>query len=215
MPEICPTITAGSPDIYSQQLEKVAGFAHRIQIDLTDGKFAPSKTVSATEAWWPVGVKADFHIMYKDPLPAVREILKHKPNLVIVHAESDGNFEEFSRHCHDHGVSVGVALLAPTPAKAIIDGLELIDHVLIFSGNLGYQGGSQADFRLLSKVEELKRAKPELEIGWDGGVNTQNISQLIFGGVDIVNVGGFIQSADNPEHAYQALVRIADETGTT
>lgn len=215
MPEICPTITAESPEIYRQQMEKVAGFAHRIQIDLTDGKFAPSKTVSAAEAWWPVGVKADFHIMHKDPLPAVREILKHKPSLVIVHAESDGNFEEFARHCHEHDVSVGVALLAPTPAKAIIDGLDLIDHVLIFSGNLGYQGGSRADFSLLSKVERLKRIKPELEIGWDGGVNTQNVAQLIFGGVDVVNVGGFIQSADNPKHAYESLVRIADETGTT
>lgn len=215
MPAICPTITAETAEKYRRQMEKVAGFARRIQIDLTDGRFAPSKTVPATEAWWPVGVKTDFHIMYKDPLPAVREVLKHRPNLIIVHAESDGNFEEFARHCHDKGVSVGVALLPETHPQTIAGALELIDHVLIFSGNLGYQGGSQADLGLLGKVSALKSVKSTLEIGWDGGVNDQNISQLVFGGVDVINVGGFIQTAENSERAYKSLERIADETGTT
>lgn len=215
MPEICPTITAESPEIYRQQMEKVAGFAHRIQIDLTDGKFAPSKTVLAAEAWWPVGIRADFHLMYQTPLPAVREILKHEPNLIIIHAEADGDFQELADFCHSHGVKVGVALLPKTHPQSITGALEFIDHVLIFSGNLGYQGGSRADFGLLGKVSALKGVKPTLEIGWDGGVNTQNIAQLVFGGVDVINVGGFIQSADNPEHAYKSLVRIADETGTT
>ncbi|HVX58541.1 MAG TPA: hypothetical protein VG964_02280 [Candidatus Saccharimonadales bacterium] len=212
---VCPTITAESKDEYRRQIERVARLAHRIQIDLTDGKFAPSQTVPASEAWWPIGMKVDFHIMYKDPAPAVREILKHDPNLIIVHAESDGNFEEFARACRNHGVKVGVALLAKTHPRVIVSALDLIDHVLIFSGNLGYQGGSRADLSLLGKVSELKRVKPSLEIGWDGGVNNQNISQLIFGGVDVVNVGGFIQTADDPEHAYKSLERIADETGTT
>jgi ribulose-phosphate 3-epimerase len=215
MPIVCPTITAESIADYRRQMEKVAHFAHRIQIDLTDGKFAPSQTVTAAEAWWPVGVAADFHIMHQNPVPAVREILKHKPNLIIVHAEADGSFEEFADHCRQAGVKVGVALLSGTPPRAIESALELIDHVLIFSGNLGYQGGSRADMSLLSKIEHLKKFKPNLEIGWDGGVNDQNIAQLIFGGVDVINVGGFIQSADNPERAYRTLSRIADETGTT
>jgi pentose-5-phosphate-3-epimerase len=54
-----------------------------------------------------------------------------------------------------------------------------------------------------------------LEIGWDGGINDRNISQLVFGGVDVLNVGGYIQNANNPERAYNSLFRIADETGTT
>jgi pentose-5-phosphate-3-epimerase len=54
-----------------------------------------------------------------------------------------------------------------------------------------------------------------LEIGWDGGVTDQNISQLAFAGVDVFNVGGFIQKAEDPEKAFHVLERIADETGTT
>jgi pentose-5-phosphate-3-epimerase len=68
---------------------------------------------------------------------------------------------------------------------------------------------------LLNKAEELKRHRPQLEIGWDGGVNERNISRLAFSGVDVFNVGGYIQNAEDPERAYKALSRIAEETGTT
>jgi pentose-5-phosphate-3-epimerase len=105
--------------------------------------------------------------------------------------------------------------LQSTAAEVIFSALDHIQHVLIFSGNLGYQGGSHVDFNLLEKVKVLKRHKPELEIGWDGGVNDQNVAELINGGVDVLNVGGYIQKAEDPARAYSALKRIADETGTT
>ena len=90
---------------------------------------------------------------------------------------------------------------------------EAIDHVLIFSGNLGSYGG-HANLDLLHTVRYLKNHKPGLEIGWDGGINSQNVAQLVFGGVDVLNVGAFIQNAENPEKAYLALDRIASETGS-
>ncbi len=214
MPIICPSILADSKEKYHQQMEKVAHFAQRIQIDLTDGEFAASTTVKPDEAWWPVGVKADFHLMYRRPDEAIETILEHKPNMIIVQAEADGNFMSFAEICHRHGVKIGVALLQSTSAESIQESLSKIDHVLIFSGDLGNYGG-HANFDLLGKVQVLKQHNPELEIGWDGGVNDQNISHLATGGVDVFNVGGFIQDSPDPEHAYKILERIADETGTT
>jgi ribulose-phosphate 3-epimerase len=214
MPIICPSILANTEEKYAQQMERVAHFAHRIQIDLTDGIFADPKTVSAYQAWWPAGINADFHLMHKDPEDAARTVAKHKPHMIIVHAEADGSFEAFAQFCRQHGIKVGVALLQTTSPEHIIPALELVDHVLIFAGDLGHYGG-QADMHQLSKVEYLKHHKPQLEVGWDGGINDQNISQLAFAGVDVFNVGGFIQKADSPEKAFRALTRIADETGTT
>lgn len=213
-PVVCPAILASDKESYYKQIQKVAHFAHRIQIDLTDGVFAPHKTIGPDEVWWPVGFLADFHLMYQNPLPAVRKILHHKPNLIIVHAEAEGDFGQVIDFCRKHSIKVGVALLAQTQPKEILSALDDIDHVLVFSGYLGSFGG-QADLAQLDKVEELKRQKPDLEIGWDGGINDQNASQLVFGGVDVLNVGGFIQKSDDPEAAYRALQRIADETGTT
>lgn len=195
-------------------MEKVAGFAERIQIDLTDGKFTKTQSVGPNDAWWPVGVKADFHLMYQHPQTAIDIILEHQPNLVIVHAEAGGNFLAVAQKLRNLGIATGVALLAKTPAQMIFSALEYVDHVLIFSGNLGEYGG-HADMELLKKVEVLKSQKPSLEIGWDGGVNDRNISQLAFGGVDVFNVGSFLQDAAEPEKVYKALARIAEETGTT
>lgn len=215
MPIICPTITASGTEEYRLQMERVSQFAHRIQIDLTDGKFATKKLVQPSQVWWPVGIKADIHLMFKDPTVVIKEISGHKPNLIIVHAESAGNFEEFVGQCRAHAVKVGVALLPETQPEVVLPALHHIDHVLIFSGNLGHQGGSRADLTLLDKARFLKEHKRNLEIGWDGGINSQNVSQLVFGGVDILNVGGFIQNAEDPEKAYRTLERIASETGTT
>lgn len=214
MVEVCPAVLAANPEEYKAQVDRVAHFAHRIQVDLTDGRFTENKTVRPDEAWWPVGIKADLHLMYKDPLMAVRELLGHKPHLIIIHAESDGNFEEFVGQCRMHDIKVGVALLPQTAPSMVLPALSHIDHVLIFSGSLGKFGG-RADFSLLDKARFLKEHKRNLEIGWDGGVNDQNVAQLVFGGVDVLNVGGFIQNSPDPEHAYQSLKRIADETGTT
>ena len=214
MPVICPAILAPDEYTYRQQIEKVAHFVHRIQIDLTDGKFAKNQTVEPRAAWWPVGVKADFHLMFQDPLAAVKTILEHQPHLIIVHAEAKGSFEAFAAQCREHHIKVGVALLPKTQTQTIAGALHKIDHVLIFSGDLGRFGG-HADLDLLRKVHFLKDHKPQLEIGWDGGITDQNISQLAAGGVDVFNVGGFIQSSNDPEKTFHKLQRIADETGTT
>jgi len=214
MPVICPSILAADEQQYRQQIEKIGQFAERIQIDLTDGIFAKNQTVTPQQAWWPVGIKADFHLMYKDPQPAAEAILEHRPNMLIVHSESDGNFAAFVSLCRRAGVKVGVALLARTPVSTILPALNSIDHVLIFSGELGSFGG-RANLDLLNKVKMLRQHRTDLEIGWDGGINSHNISQLAFGGIDVFNVGGFLQTADDPEKAYKTLSRIAEETGTT
>lgn len=214
MPIICPSILASDAVEYRQQIEKVVDFASRIQIDLTDGKFAKKQTLKPEEAWWPVGVKADFHLMFEDPLESAKIILEHQPNLIIVHAEARGSFGAVASICRKHGVKVGVALLPRTGPQTIVNALGEIDHVLIFSGSLGQYGG-HADLDLLRKAHFLKEHKHDLEIGWDGGVNRHNVSQLVFGGIDVLDVGGFIQKSDNPERDFHVLKRIAEETGTT
>lgn len=214
MPVVCPSILATTAEQYREQIEKVARFAERIQIDLTDGDFAKSRTISPEEAWWPVGIKADFHLMYKRPDKAIEIILEHKPNLIIVHAEAEGNFLAIAEKFRPRGIKIGLALLPRTDINSVSLALEHIDHVLIFSGHLGEYGG-HANLDLLQKVHALKQRKPGLEIGWDGGVTNRNISQLAFGGIDVFNVGGFLQNSPDPERDFFSLKRIVEETGTT
>jgi len=203
---ICPTVLAGTPEEFRNQVNRISQFATRIHIDLADGLFAPTKTIPIDQVWWPGGVRADLHVMYQKPFEQYRTFLSLTPQMVIVHAESEGNFVPFAELMHRHGIEVGVALKPETPVSLIRPALEWIDYILIFSGNLGHFGG-QADTSLLGKVQELRQLKPQLEIGWDGGINNTNAQVLARGGVDVLNVGGFIQHAADPRMTYNMLAR--------
>jgi len=202
---ICPTITTDSPDTYSRQVELTLAYAHRIHIDVADGVFTPNRLIDIENVWWPAGVRADLHVMYQNPFDHLPALLSLSPQLIIVHAEADGDFLQFAGACHTHGMEVGVALLPETPVEAILPALGLVDHVLIFSGHLGHFGG-HADMSLLGKVQKLKQLKPQLEIGWDGGVNDQNARALALGGVDVLNAGGYLHGAMAPKTAYLKLL---------
>jgi ribulose-phosphate 3-epimerase len=202
---ICPTITAVAATDYKSQMDRVTPFAGRLHLDVADGQLAPRRLIDIDQLWWPGNVTVDLHVMYQKPMEYADLYIVQHPQLIIVHAEADGDFFGFANRMHRHGIEVGLALLPQTGVESIRPALRELDHVLIFSGNLGYQGGSKADFRLLKKVVTLRALKPSLEIGWDGGVNDQNVGDLVRAGVDVLNVGGFIQHAPNAAQAFAKL----------
>jgi ribulose-phosphate 3-epimerase len=204
MATICPTVLATEAHQYREQMERIESFSKRIQIDLADGVFAPTATVNVSQVWWPKGVTADLHLMYKNPAAELEQLISLKPHMVIIHAEADGQFEPFAASLHKAGIKVGVALLPDTPESILKDSWKHIDHVLIFSGDLGHFGGN-AHTALLAKAQACKAEKPSVEIGWDGGVNDTNIHLLAAGGIDVLNVGGYIQKASDPADAYATL----------
>ena len=201
---ICPAITATSPDEYRRQIQKATAVAVRLHLDVSDGILTPSKLIPIEELWWPGNAQADIHVMYKHPFDHAALLLSLRPQLIIVHAEAEGDFISFAKKAHLKGVEVGIALQQDTPPELLQPALEYVDHVLIFSGKLGYFGG-ETDLGLLDKVRRLRAMKPQLEIGWDGGVKPDNVHALIEGGVDVLNSGGFFQHAADPHEAYQAL----------
>lgn len=206
---ICPTILAQDPHDYRNQIERVAPFAKRIQIDLADGKFAPNKTVDIKHVWWPEHVQADLHMMYRYPARHLKLFVKLKPHMVIVHVESECEFMKLTDSLHSAGIKAGVALLQETALEAVLPLLPTIDHILVFGGTLGHFGG-HADLKMLEKVKIIKSIEPRLEVGWDGGINDMNIEMLVKGGVDVLNVGGFVQHAPDPATAYATLKNIVD-----
>lgn len=204
MAQICPTVLAHNAHIYRTQIERIDQFAERIQIDLTDGIFAPRATVLPRQVWWPDNIFADIHLMYQRPMAELSQLVRLHPSMVIIHAEAEGNFIDAADILRNEQIRVGVALLPKTDIEAIAPALDYIDHVLIFAGNLGNFGG-EADMSMTQKIAPLKKMKPTLEIGWDGGVNDKNVRELAEVGVDVLNVGSFIQRAVSPNKAYARL----------
>lgn len=202
---ICPSVTPSTPDphIYREQIDRIS-FAERIQIDLMDGEFAPNKNLNPIQVWWPDGVLADIHLMYKRPSEHLETLISLKPHLIILHIESDGNIEEYIRHIKKFGIKAGVALLADTSVAEAHGCIEIADHVMLFAGSLGSFGGV-ADLSVLQKIPQIRAIRPDIEIGWDGGISSDNIARLVNEGIDVCNVGGFIQRSEDPEGAYRKL----------
>ena len=203
---ICPTVTTNDPEAFRLQMEEIATYAARVHVDLADGIFA-RKLTAIEDVWWPGGMRADLHVMFQQPFQHVAAFKALGPQLVIVHAEADGDFMAFAHEMHRHGIEAGVALLRETPVEAIIQALPVINHVLIFAGILGENTGSTGvNLDVLAKAEQLRRLKPQLEIGWDGGANDTNAQQLMEGGIDVINCGGYLHGAD-PLAAWRAIQR--------
>lgn len=201
---VTPAVLAENPHNFREQIERVEPFAKRVHLDFMDGIFTPTKSLEIKQAWRLSNIETDMHVMYKNPAEFIDDIIAINPNLVILHAEAEGNFIAFAERLRKHKIKTGVAVLAETPIDIIEPALEYIDHVLIFSGDLGRFGGT-ADLKLLDKAEWCKEMKPEVEVGWDGGANETNIQRIVAAGVDVVTVGGYIQRNDNPKAAFERL----------
>lgn len=202
---ICPAVLASDEADYAVQMRKIAPFAKRIQIDLMDGRFASPKSVEIAKVWWPTGIQADIHLMYQDPMDYLPQLIHMQPHMVIIHAEATLHHMHFAAELHKEGILAGLAILPETTIAKVEQILNSFDHLLIFSGHLGHFGG-QADLELLRKVHEAKQHHPDLEVGWDGGINVQNAKQLAKGGVHVLNAGGAIQKAPDAIAAYKTLV---------
>src|SRR5665213_833718 len=200
---ICPTITATDEQMYASQLANIK-FADHLHIDLMDGQLAPTISPNLNQIYWPKSQKADIHLIYKSPMEHLERLISLSPNMVIIHAEAEVHHMYFAASLHKHGIKAGLAILQDTNVDSIERIVNSFDQVLIFSGHLGYHGGV-ADLGLLDKIKGIKKHHPDVELAWDGGINDQNVKQLVDAGINVLNVGGYIQNSPDPEEAYAKL----------
>ncbi len=211
MAEICPTVTAYDLHAYQEQMERITPFAHRIHVDLMDGIFAPTTSPAPDAIWIPHTTVVDIHLMYQEPMQHLEQLIRLKPHMVVIHNEAHVHHMHFVAELHKHNINAGLAVLADTPIEYAFQIMHSFDHVLIFSGHLGYHGG-EADLGLLDRVDKIRSHHPDVEIGWDGGINDANAAELIAAGIEVLNVGGFVQKASDPRAAYATLEAIAGQS---
>lgn len=208
---ICPAILAGTEAEFLQQLNRCAGWARRLQIDLVDGRLPPATrpTVQLDRIGWPQPLQVDLHLMYGRPIDCLDQLVRLRPNLVIIHPEASGDHQRLFDRLRAASIRVGLALRAETRLLEAKRWLEQVDHGLVFAGALGRQGGP-ADLAQLELVAWLRQQYPQVEIGWDGGANPGNIARLVAAGVDVVYVGSYLTRAADSLAAFEALEAAAE-----
>ncbi len=207
-----PTITEDNKQSYREKIETINTFTRRVQIDVSDGTLAPNVLLDITNVWWPKNWEADLHLMAAKPSESLDTILKLSPSLCILHAEASEDLTPVFNALKEAGIKTGVALLPSTYPGSVKQYIDAVDHVLIFAGNLGVQGG-QADLMQMEKIPLIRNMKSELEIGWDGGANVSNVRALAHADLDVINVGAAISNSPNPAETFQELVAEIDKNG--
>lgn len=208
---ITPAILAENAAQYKEQVDRITGFAERVHIDISDGEFAPTLTVSIPELWAPEGWMVDIHAMVDKLDDYIPKLIALRPNMIIVHAEAKGDVQTTLTQIRQAGINAGLALLRSTVPRTVEEMIKLADHVMIFSGELGRFGGS-ASLMQLEKIRLIKSINPGVEIGWDGGVSIDNAYSLVQGGVNVLNVGGVIQKASDPHAIFSKLQQEISKT---
>lgn len=209
---IVPAILTDNKQDFRAQVERINVFTRRVQIDVTDGVFAPAHTLDITNIWWPKNWDADLHLMVTNPSEHLDTVLKLSPSLCILHAEASEDLTSTFQTLKDAGIKTGLALLPSTYPGNVKPYIDMVDHVLIFAGQLGVQG-NPADLMQMEKIPLIRNMKPEVEIGWDGGANMTNVRALAHADLDVINVGAAISRAENPAAAFEELVAEIDKNG--
>jgi ribulose-phosphate 3-epimerase len=212
MSVIAPAVTVETPEAYKATVERLQGFATRVHVDISDGEFAPSFLLGENNLYWPENWQVDVHAMVARPSEHLDRLVALKPSMIIFHAEITEDRSDLVAKIKQAGIRVGVALLKTTVPSTIADVLKMVDHVMIFSGELGQYGG-KASLMQIEKIRLVKAINPNVEIGWDGGVNLENAYTLTQGGVDVLNAGGAIANSDNPAGMYEALTKEINKRG--
>ena len=212
MAVVAPCLTVETLDEYQALIEKYAAFATRVHIDITDGEFAPTFLLGVDQISWPPEWEVDIHAMVARPSEYIDRLIDLKPRTIILHAEVDEDILPLLQKVKQTGIKAGVALQKKTVPKNIHELIEVADHVLVFSGELGYYGG-KADLMQLEKVRLIRNIHPQVEIGWDGGASVDNAFSLSQGGVDVINAGGALSKTADAKLVYDQMVSETNKRG--
>lgn len=212
MAQIVPTILTENIQEFATQARDFRALSKRLQIDISDGTFAPNVLVSINDISFPPDTQVDLHMMTAKPSQYLARIIELKPSLCILHAEVDDDVAAITQQLRMSGIKVGIALLKGTFPGKVKDMISSADHVMIFAGSLGQQGVG-IDLLQTEKVPLIKAINPNTEIGWDGGINLSNVRALAHAGVDVLNIGSaLVQATDRPA-MYQSLMAECEKKG--
>ncbi len=211
MASVAPTINATTPEDYARRIDNVKSFATRLHIDVGDGVFTDVKTVGLSQVYDIDGVPFDLHLMMTHPESQIENIISLQPQLVIVHFEAQFDRDAFFKELRSMEIKVGLAINTETTIEQVRDILPTINHLVVFTGRLGHNGG---EFRAdcLEKIAQARAINPDLEIAVDGGLNQETSRLAVEAGANLLDVGSFIHDAPDPEIAYIAVQAIAEGT---
>ena len=211
------------PSILSADFARLADDIARVEragvtilhVDVMDGHFVPNITIGppVVESIRKVTkLHLDVHLMIENPERLVAAFVEAGANSVSVHYEACRHLDGTLGLIREAGALAGVVLNPATPVAVLEDVLEVADYVLLMSVNPGF-GGQKLIPYVLRKAGQLDRMRREkklaLPIEIDGGVNRQNLADVVRSGCEWIVTGSAIFHTPDPEATTREMREIA------
>ena len=221
MIEIVPSILSADFARLAEEIARVEqGGAAMLHLDVMDGHFVDNLTIG------PPVVEAvrkttrlhlDVHLMIENPGRYATAFVQAGANSVSVHYEAARHLDGVLGLIRKAGAMAGVVLNPATPVAVLEDVLDVADYVLLMSVNPGF-GGQKLIPYVLDKVRKLDRMRREkkltLPIEIEGGVNRENLAEVVRAGCDWIVTGSAIFHSQDPEAAVREMREIAAHATT-
>lgn len=190
--------------------------AQYVHIDVMDGKFVPSISFGfpIMESIRPYSERIfDVHLMIEEPERYIDRFVEAGADLISVHAESTVHLDRVIQSIKEKGVLAAVALNPSTPLSVLDYILPELDMVLLMSVNPGFGGQKYIPY-VTQKIRDLRKmiAKTgkQIDIEVDGGVNLENLREIMTAGANIIVAGSAVFKGD-PAGNVAAFLKIMDE----
>ena len=184
--------------------------AKYLHLDVMDGAFVPSISfgMPVIKSLRKISVQIfDVHLMIENPDRYLEDFKAAGADIITVHAEATKHLHRTVTKIKELGLKAGVSINPATPLSAIELVLSEVDMVLIMSVNPGF-GGQKFIPLTLDKIRKLREMAPDLDIEVDGGVNKDNVSELVKAGANILVAGTAVFGGDIEENTRLMIERM-------
>ena len=207
---LAPSILSADFAELAAAIDKVAGEADLLHVDVMDGHFVPNLTIG------PPVVQAinrhtdlilDCHLMMTNPGDFLEAFRDAGADWISVHVEI-GDTSALITEMRKLSVNVGLAINPETPYEAVEPWLDQVDHVLVMTVHPGF-GGQKFMPEVIPKVRQVSAAIERLGLSAavevDGGIDPTTIGLVASAGATIFVAGNAVFGQDDPAAAVVRL----------
>lgn len=169
-----------------------------LHIDVMDGIFVPSISFgmpliqsirSASRQFF------DVHLMIVEPERYIGEFVKCGADGITFHLEATQDAGNVIRQIHAAGVKAGISIKPGTPVEALYPYLSEVDMALMMSVEPGFGGQAflpESYERIRQLKDYINRNHLPIKIEVDGGIDKNNVKEVIGAGADICVAGSAV-----------------------
>ena len=202
--KISPSIlSADFSRLAEQVIEAENAGVDFIHVDVMDGHFVPNITIG------PFVVNClrkitklplDVHLMIENPEDFIEDFATAGSDIITIHQEATKHLNSSIQKIKNLGKKAGVSINPSTPVNSIEEIISEVDLVLVMSVNPGFGGQSyiSSSTKKIKKIREmLDRNKLSTILEVDGGININNLKEIIDAGANSFVAGSAIFNHKN------------------